>query len=960
MLIPLIEAKVRDESTFPAPPPLTEETEFYQQHAWCLNPHLTAFEAHRRLGEELTQLQGARIAWQRAEAAVNVWLLGSAILNAADERLRGKALKLPALLASRGPVYTIQAAAARLAREDRGLRRWRNDWSAALQAVVPLLLPVTPPSADSAIAMSRSLRELIEAQLPGGLVGERLGLPSPFQRLDLTHHDVIALAERLITHNPDRTTRFALIGLRTSGTYFVPLIKASLEAAGYCDVELATLEPSKGASRAEMQVLEGFAAQGRVGVLVDDPPDTGGTVFAAIGVARAAGFGLDRLRVLVPTHSATRHWADDLPHSLVVTLAPEDWHKASLLQPDLAEAALGRYFLSARIIASKRAAEFTSNLHSSSPDLRIPRLKRVYEVETETTDGRFMRVFVLAKSVGCGWLSYSAYLAAHRLAGCVPPLLGLRDGILYSLYIPWNSTGEIPDANTVATYVATRVHSLGLADSAANMNLKRRNNGVRLLEKALSRGYGGALIGTLMRERIGARLRALPCPIPTWIDGNNCIDEWIAAPDGWLKTDFEHHGLGKGSPNVVDPAFDLATALIELGLTKDEERDFIATYVDCSGDTKVLERLFVNKLMAGLWSMNRAQEAIFGAVCGAKALQMASRRFISAWHSLTVETARYAGRFCRTTPPTALRAPLVFLDIDGVIDRRVFGFPATTAAGIRALAALNRHPCSVVLNTARSVAEVKAYCEAYGLAGGVAEYGSYIWDAVRGEGRTLIDAATMQQMERLRGALSRIPGVFLDERHHYSIRAFTFREKPDGMLAGLLQSVKAADIGDGAVAPLSPILVKQVMDELALNRLRVHHTTIDTTIVGRNLDKGTGLAALRNWAVGPHCETVAVGDSEADLTMFRAATRSFAPGNISCAHRAQVIGCEIVPQWYQAGLLEIARRLGATKQESKFAPEASLEQDRLMFEIFTAADASWTQHALRALRDPKCVRIFLR
>ena len=66
------------------------------------------------------------------------------------------------------------------------------------------------------------------------------------------------------------------------------------------------------------------------------------------------------------------------------------------------------------------------------------------------------------------------------------------------------------------------------------------------------------------------------------------------------------------------------------------------------------------------------------------------------------------------------------------------------------------------------------------------------------------------------------------------------------------------------------------MTALGLDQLSFHHTMIDTTIVAKDLDKGTGLSALRDWVMGPDAETIAIGDSEADLPMFRAATRSFA------------------------------------------------------------------------------------
>ncbi len=53
---------------------------------------------------------------------------------------------------------------------------------------------------------------------------------------------------------------------------------------------------------------------------------------------------------------------------------------------------------------------------------------------------------------------------------------------------------------------------------------------------------------------------------------------------------------------------------------------------------------------------------------------------------------------------------------------------------MEALSLLHDHGFAIAVNTARSVAEVKEYCSTYGFAGGVAEYGSFLWDAVRDRG----------------------------------------------------------------------------------------------------------------------------------------------------------------------------------------------------------------------------------
>ena len=222
---------------------------------------------------------------------------------------------------------------------------------------------------------------------------------------------------------------------------------------------------------------------------------------------------------------------------------------------------------------------------------------------------------------------------------------------------------------------------------------------------------------------------------------------------------------------------------------------------------------------------------------------------------------------------------------------------------------LNAHEFSVALNTARSAAEVKNYCGAYSLSGGVAEHGSYLWDAVRQQERVLISEETARQLEEMRRHLRGIPGIFLDERHQYSIRAFTYREKPLGLIQSILSSARTASIGDGALAPISTHIVHQLLVDLQLDKLAFHHTLIDTAIVSKEVDKGTGLVELRDWVLRRDSETIAVGDSEPDLAMFRRATRSFAPANIGCRRQARLLGCQIVSNHDQQGLLEIVRKV---------------------------------------------------
>ena len=617
---------------------------------------------------------------------------------------------------------------------------------------------------------------------------------------------------------------------------------------------------------------------------------------------------------------------------------------------------------------SGRAQEFNIGLQSIASDERGVRLKRVFEVQLETPKGEIQTKYVLAKSVGWGWFSYRAFITGQRLSGYVPPILGLRDGILYMEWIP-HPTIDLDErrretVEAAASYVAARVRHLGLnSGSEVLTDLKRHNNGGQLLEKTLSRAYGRLLPDMLMRSRIGGLLRERQCPSPTLVDGNMHRNEWILGPHGLLKTDYEHHGMGKTALNVTDPAYDLAETIMDLALSPAEECNLIRQYTAQSGDASVEQRLFMYKLLAGLWAMSQTQEQLFGSPRSGDAQREYHRRFMNAWNFLTVHTARHCGSLCYKLADLRWRAPLVVLDIDGVVDRRLFGFPCTTAAGITALSLLSAHDFSVALNTARSAAEVKDYCSAYSLAGGIAEHGSYMWDAVLQRERVLISTETARQLEELRRHLQDIPGVFLDERHQFSIRAFTYRDKPLGLFQSLLSNARSSSIGDGALGPISTHIVHQLLVDLQLDRLAFSHTPIDTMIAGKEVDKGTGLATLRDWALTHDAETIAVGDQEPDLAMFRAATYSFAPSNVGCRRQARLLGCQIASYPDQQGLLEIVRKIvhpdNRNCERCSYGERSPPRAGDLFLSVLQAADHSWTANLLRAMLDPTAFRIFL-
>ncbi|HVM95067.1 MAG TPA: hypothetical protein VMT89_01705, partial [Candidatus Acidoferrales bacterium] len=531
---------------------------------------------------------------------------------------------------------------------------------------------------------------------------------------------MLALGRRFMQQCADKSVPILFLGLRTAGTYFSALLRSFFKAEGYQRVASLTVQPKKGPSRSERIELTRCAKQGFTLAIVDDPPNSGGTIVLAVEIARAAGFERCRIKALVPTHPASRNWAQTLPEGLVITLDPEQWRKWDLLDPKNAETRLAEYFArrgfsDARVTGSQRIDELNAEMRNGSK--RGATLRRIFEVQLQTPQGMSETSYVLAKSVGLGYLGYPAFLTAHRLSTFVPPVLGLRDGILYTEWLPQRTVAD--DAqwsrdtwiDATAAYVAARTRLLGLP-KGRRPGKAVHENGLDSLAQSFGRAYGQFVVDIPMRSWIKQRLYRLHCPFPTLIDGNMERARWVRGESGPLKTGNYGHGLGKTQLNAIDPAYDLAEAILSFAFSPEEEDRVIRRYVEESGDLEVGQRLFVNKLLAGLWTMESAQEQLFNVTQTGERQQELHRRFVGAWNFLTVQTARFCGARCRPSQPPSWRTPVVMLDVDGVLDRRLFGYPCATAAGMEALSLLAAGGYSVALNTARSAVEVREYCEA--------------------------------------------------------------------------------------------------------------------------------------------------------------------------------------------------------------------------------------------------------
>jgi hydroxymethylpyrimidine pyrophosphatase-like HAD family hydrolase/orotate phosphoribosyltransferase len=931
------------------------EADFYREYEWALSIYPTVAESLERLRAELTRCEQQPAGWRRQECLVNIYLHCSAVADTADDYLAGNAYDFSkvALIPFSGVgirAFNAGLKASRSVRRRRlaGLHRWRHDWrSSTLEYVRQSLLEGRTPNAD----LKQRLLHLSRHTMPADLLAEVAKVPAAFRSQDMSHHDVVQLGKQFLESLDDRRQPLLIVGLRTAGSYFAPLLAAYLATNG-CDVDFLTIRPKDGVAAWEQEQLAASARKAAQAIVIDEPINTGTTLLRTLELLRQSGFK-NGLTALIPVHASRKDWqgvweSQALSRHRVVTLNPEQWYKRRLFSEDAVSRLMRDWFgnggtNAVSVNTDSKTDEFNQFLDDVSEEKFHNRLKSVFRVDIQHEDGETEKRYVVAKSVGWGWYGYHAALAAEKLNGFVPSLVGFSDGVLFQEWMPHDQASRITDrgpfVERAADYVAARVRLLPLPqDPSASLAIDNRHKATDELSGMLSKAYGSKPASVLRRAQLRERLTFKGCPLPTLIDGKMRPVEWVMSSGTLWKTDFEQHGLGKTELSVIDPAYDLADAILHWKLSADEEQLLIDRYIAKSGDVQISRRLQLNKLVAGSWNMMSAVANLGDARLVSRSEEF-NRAYLDAWTFLILHTTRFCGTLCAPPARPQWGSPLVVMDIDGVLDKQIFGFPSTTAAGIRAIALLHARNRTLAINTARSVAEVRDYCKAYHLVGGVAEYGAYAFDAISGREKVLVSPESLEQLHLLARELRKIPGVFLNDDYKYSLRAFTYQK--------------------GVTVAVPTLLIQNLISSLKLDRLRFHQTFLDTGVVAKETDKGHGLLALLELANQPSEGVIAIGDSEPDLPMFRVASHSYAPGQIGCRSIARLLGCRISKYHYQVGLLDIAQQIvrsddDRTEPNRKSDPLESVNDD-IFVEMLKVADMPTISSLAKAILHPKAL-----
>jgi len=667
--------------------------------------------------------------------------------------------------------------------------------------------------------------------------------PACFRSFDQHPRDVEELIARFAARYPDRDRPLLVLGVRTSGTYLAPLAGASARAQGYHSVTVRTIRPGERLMPNETGTLRRIQRARGLVLVLDDPPSTGRSLAKVAREAERAGFPRDRVVIAFAAFgdAAVPEALADRP---CVVLPGTDWHIRRQLS---AEA------LSHRV---------TEVVDADPPGLPTRLGHLAVPLTVRMTDGS--DVPMIAEGTGLGYFGRHTAAVADALTGMVPRVYGFSDGVL----LRERAADQDPDPappETVVNYVATRQRVLQLpADRSLLIDGQEPvwEIGARLLSRTLGRlgtPLRPVLIDPILRELLRAES---PCVV----DGR--MLPWLWSSDG--KTGFDDGCFSHLDLASADAVYDLAGAAL---FAPDTEDRLVARYEEATGERITPARWCVYKLVHA-WNVQRLQRTGLGA-------ELADVDPIRAQDQAVQQLLGTVFLGDLNDEP---KGPWCVLDIDGVLESDLLGFPMSSPAGALALRALRAHGYRVLLATGRSLPEVRDRCAAYRLSGGVAEYGAVIYDAASHESTPLLP----EHDGTLAATLRALPSTDVDPRYQHCVRAFHRSSH-------------------GNRTALDPDTVRGLLKQHPTYTPVPGDAQTDFLPIG--LDKIQGIRALTGLLDDADVPiALAVGDTRTDVAMLRAARLGLAPGNARRrAIRAR--GVEVLTRSYQAGLAQAVERL---------------------------------------------------
>lgn len=406
---------------------------------------------------------------------------------------------------------------------------------------------------------------------------------------------------------PSRAANALVIGVRSIGTSLSAAVAAALNApAG------VTVRPRGGpgcrrivAAPALAAVCHSRLAAGADVLVVDEGPGATGETLAAVADWLASlGVARERL-VLFPSR------ADGMP------LAPEHrraWFAAARkFAPPPDGARLGR--AAARLDLAELLDLSAGGWRALVPGAAgLPACVVHERRKSLCGDGSGRRY--LLRYAGLGAWGDAVAERAGRLAdaGLGPPPLGSADGFLALPWVEGRPAGRDATLDraflcAIARYLAGRTRVLRTGARVETGPI------LEMLETNAREALGGHDAGLAAAVRRLERLPEREAIIP---DARLDLHEWIAGAHGYAKVDALDHGDGVRLPGPADPAWDLAGAVVELGLDPSAAAELAERHADATGDSRrgVVEALAAHlapyaawRLADALLSMGEAEAA---------------------------------------------------------------------------------------------------------------------------------------------------------------------------------------------------------------------------------------------------------------------------------------------------------------------------------------------------------------
>lgn len=933
----------------------SSEDNFYGSYGWCLNPFRPLRDLFDLLDTELSKIPNITEPWQQEESRINLHIFVGAITCIVEDYLSWLPWRFQPLkkIFPRLPIpvslldgffnfpyslWTFQ--------QRKAAQRWRIDWTTYVNEITRIVLTREVVTETKAKSLAKKLKEFREAGLPEELLRRRLRIVEGYRCHDLTHHDIVTLANRFAQSHPDREADVFIIGIRTAGSYYAPMVYGRLQELGYSHLSWIATRPKNGLSEWERKEIIRRIKPGTRIALVDDYANTGYTFRLLQQMLCDFGATRSQITLLAPVHP---RYPDALfttfPETEVIKLVHEDLYKTELvaenrMTPILRSYVMERYGTDCdfSIVESDQTNEINKRFWKDTGNSSMVRTKKVFEIKFLKSDRSPVTTRILAKSAGWGWFGYHAFIVGRKLDGSVPRIIGLHQGILFEEWLESgnDTVGQLEKekwSSHFGTYAGQRLRLLPLNEDPRMFGPEYGWGWMEII--ALLRRPYGIRPGYLKHPALRKHLFPHGSPVPTYIDGRMMPEDWIATGQGLKKTDFELHGFGEPNQEIVDPAFDLAGAVFEFHLTEQEEHRMVESYIRESNDHDVADRLVLHKLLYGNVAKRLAREDVVLKNCP-QPPDYNHRRYAWSWDFLVFTMNRYCASLILPMQPAQHSKGIFFLDLDGVFDTLVLGFPHTTPVGVTALALLQRGGYSVIPNTGRSIEHVRQYCKSYGFQGGIGEYGSVIFDAKKETVIPLIREKTSRQIDICRSILEKLPGVFLDPSYRFSLRAYRF----DGSEAFGL------DAGD----------MQRILDENNCDCLSFISQENETYVVDKEVDKGRAAKKYCDLIGYDGTMIAGMGNSDEDIPMLDFVNFRFAPKNCSdkIRSRAHTGWCTITGMPFQRGLLTAVQallageKLPAAEELLTTGPENSLKH--VLYQILQRADQSMIQRALALAR----------